>query len=123
MGSANERWRYNVTSSLIGWAHTQNDPRYVRAQHTIVFFFFLASVAAKYHVTKYPTLKLFRHGQLVKREYRGQRSVDSLANFLRDQVKDPVNHVEDLDSLEKLDVSLESSAVIMWLQNTHHRHP
>ena len=26
MGSANERWRYNVTSSLIGCAHTQNDP-------------------------------------------------------------------------------------------------
>ena len=25
MGSANER-RYIVTSSLIGWAHTQNDP-------------------------------------------------------------------------------------------------
>ena len=23
---ANERWRYIVTSSLIGWAHTQNDP-------------------------------------------------------------------------------------------------
>ena len=26
MGSANERRRYNVTSSLIGWAHTENDP-------------------------------------------------------------------------------------------------
>ena len=26
MGSANERWHYIVTSSLIGWAHTQNDP-------------------------------------------------------------------------------------------------
>ena len=26
MGSANERRRYNVTSSLIGWAHTHNDP-------------------------------------------------------------------------------------------------
>ena len=24
-GSANERWHYIVTSSLIGWAHTQND--------------------------------------------------------------------------------------------------
>ena len=23
---ANERWHYIVTSSLIGWAHTQNDP-------------------------------------------------------------------------------------------------
>ena len=26
MGSANERWCYSVMSSLIGWAHTQNDP-------------------------------------------------------------------------------------------------
>ena len=26
MRPANERWLYNVTSSLIGWAHTQNDP-------------------------------------------------------------------------------------------------
>ena len=24
---ANERWCYIVTSSLIGWAHKQNDPR------------------------------------------------------------------------------------------------
>ena len=26
MCPTNERWRYNVTPSLIGWAHTQNDP-------------------------------------------------------------------------------------------------
>ena len=26
MGLANERRRYNVTLSLIGWAHIQNDP-------------------------------------------------------------------------------------------------
>ena len=26
MRPANERWRYSVTSSLIGWAHSQNDP-------------------------------------------------------------------------------------------------
>ena len=26
MRPANERWRYNVTPSLIGWACTQNDP-------------------------------------------------------------------------------------------------
>ena len=26
MRPANERRRYNVTSSLIGWAHAQNDP-------------------------------------------------------------------------------------------------
>ena len=26
MRPANERWRYTVTPSFIGWAHTQNDP-------------------------------------------------------------------------------------------------
>ena len=26
MGSANERWRYNVAPSLIGWAYNQDDP-------------------------------------------------------------------------------------------------
>ena len=26
MHTANERWRYKVTPSLIGWTHTQNDP-------------------------------------------------------------------------------------------------
>ena len=26
MRPANERWHYNVTSSVIGWVHTQNDP-------------------------------------------------------------------------------------------------
>ena len=26
MHSGNERWRYTVTPSLIGWAHMQNDP-------------------------------------------------------------------------------------------------
>ena len=29
MHSANERYRYTVTPSLIGWVHTQNDPCYV----------------------------------------------------------------------------------------------
>ena len=30
-GSANERPRYNVTSSLTGWAHTQIDPWIVKS--------------------------------------------------------------------------------------------
>ena len=34
MGSANEKRRYNVTSSLIAWAHTQNDPCYAPRLYT-----------------------------------------------------------------------------------------
>ena len=30
MRPANERWRYNITSSLFGWAHAQNDPSLFR---------------------------------------------------------------------------------------------
>ena len=35
MGSASERRRYNVTSSFIGWAHTQSNPCYtlVKLRH------------------------------------------------------------------------------------------
>ena len=35
MCPANERWRYIVTSSPIGWAHTQNDP-WVRSQFSFI---------------------------------------------------------------------------------------
>lgn len=31
---------------------------------------FAAGISARYHVNKYPTLKLFRNGELVKKEYR-----------------------------------------------------
>ena len=39
MRPANERRRYNVTSSLIGWPHTQNDPcvGYVRHRHATIY--------------------------------------------------------------------------------------
>ena len=37
MGSANKRRRYNVTSSLIGWVHTQNDPWISSFVNTLYF--------------------------------------------------------------------------------------
>ncbi len=39
----------------------------------INLFLFKASISTKYHVDKYPTLKFFRNGLPIKREYRGQR--------------------------------------------------
>ena len=36
MGLANKRWIYNVTSSLNGWAHTQNDTCDVITKSTIL---------------------------------------------------------------------------------------
>ncbi|KAM7283698.1 endoplasmic reticulum resident protein 44 [Ixodes scapularis] len=52
------------------------------------------SIAAKYHITKYPTLKVVRNGQVVKREYRGQRSVDALKDYVLGLLKDQVKELE-----------------------------
>ena len=66
---------------------------------------FAETLAKKYNVNKYPTLKLFRAGQLAKREYRGQRSADSLAGYIREQLKDPVREFQSLDEIYELPVS------------------
>ena len=68
-----------------------------------------------YQVSKYPTLKLFRFGQVMKKEYRGQRSVDAFFNFVRDQLENPVNIVQNLDDLDVLDVSISRvEFVCLW---------
>jgi len=49
-----------------------------------------SALGAQYHITKYPTIKYIQNGVLAKKEYRGQRTVESFVNFARDQVKDPI---------------------------------
>lgn len=61
------------------------------------------TIASQYRISKYPTLKLFRNGQMVKKEYRGQRSADALASFIREELKDPVVEHNILDKLDELD--------------------
>lgn len=65
----------------------------------------VADIAQRYRITKYPTLKLFRNGMMMKREYRGQRSVVAIADFIRQQQVDPVKEVHSLEELNTLDVS------------------
>ena len=58
MRPANERWRYSVTSSLIAWVHTQNDPEHTN-QHTQGWAVPLQFHEIKYHKSHtcfYPTL-------------------------------------------------------------------
>jgi len=62
-------------------------------------------LGARFHVTKYPTLKMFRFGSVVKREYRGQRSVSALTNFIRTQLVVPVTRLSTPDDIYSIDVS------------------
>lgn len=61
------------------------------------------SIASRFHITKYPTLKVVRNGQLTKREYRGQRSAEAFLEFVKKQLEDPIKEFQSLQDLEKLD--------------------
>ncbi|XP_053570450.1 endoplasmic reticulum resident protein 44 [Bombina bombina] len=64
-----------------------------------------ADIAQRYRISKYPTLKLFRNGMMMKREYRGQRSVTAIADYMRQQRSDPVREVPDLEEFKLVDRS------------------
>ncbi|XP_055840943.1 endoplasmic reticulum resident protein 44 isoform X2 [Episyrphus balteatus] len=61
------------------------------------------SIASRFHITKYPTLKIVRNGQLTKREYRGQRSAEAFLEFVKKQLEDPIKEFHSLKDLENLD--------------------
>ena len=50
-------------------------------------------LAQKNGVSKYPTIKLFRNGKALRKEYRGQRSVNAFSQFIKQQLKDVVKDV------------------------------
>lgn len=60
---------------------------------------FSASIGTRFHISKYPTLKAVRNGQLFKKEYRGQRSAEAFANFVREQLVDPVKEFSQLSEV------------------------
>jgi len=59
-----------------------------------------AEVSQKFHINKYPTLKLFRNGELSKREYRGQRSMEALSAFIQQQLEDTTKELTSIEDLE-----------------------
>ncbi|EDW37878.1 GL21325 [Drosophila persimilis] len=61
------------------------------------------AIASRFHINKYPTLKIVRNGQLSKREYRGQRSSDAFLEFVKKQLEDPIQEFKSLKELEHLD--------------------
>jgi endoplasmic reticulum resident protein 44 len=62
------------------------------------------ALATKNGVNKYPTLKLFRHGVAIKKEYRGARSVDAFLAYIKEQIADSIKEVNSLPDLFTLEV-------------------
>lgn len=63
------------------------------------------NLAQRFKISKYPTLKLIRNGKLMKREYRGQRSLEALIEHVRDLMKDPVKELITDEDIKNIDVN------------------
>uniref|UniRef100_A0A646QDC0 Endoplasmic reticulum resident protein 44 n=1 Tax=Hemiscolopendra marginata TaxID=943146 RepID=A0A646QDC0_9MYRI len=74
-----------------------------------------SSLAARFHISKYPTLKVIRQGFVAKREYRGQRSAEALVNFVVEQLKDPIKELTTLADLQNIED--KKRATIALFQN------
>lgn len=61
------------------------------------------SIATRFHITKYPTLKVIRNGLPVKREYRGQRSAEAFESFIKKHLEDPIQEFTELKQLSDLE--------------------
>lgn len=57
----------------------------------------------KYKIMKYPTIKTFVYGHLMKREYRGGRSEDGFVDFVVEALKEPFNIHDDFEKLHEND--------------------
>ncbi|KHJ45001.1 thioredoxin [Trichuris suis] len=76
------------------------------------------TLASKFHITKYPTLKLFRNGEMAKREYRGSRSVDAFTNFIRSQLVETIRHSNTEEELNRTLNTKRSSIILYAPSNT-----
>ena len=81
-------------------------------------------LGTRFHITKYPTLKYVRNGQLAKREYRGQRSADKFVEFVEQQTKDQVKEYLDLSELQGivqkvLEFHIVSDSIVCYNLDEH----
>ena len=74
-------------------------------------------VAKRFQITKYPTLKVSLNGDVMKREYRGQRSKEALVEYVRDQLKDPIKTFTTLDEVKNL--SMKKRLIIAYFNQLY----
>ncbi|XP_026809549.1 endoplasmic reticulum resident protein 44 [Rhopalosiphum maidis] len=71
------------------------------------------SIASRFQITKYPTIKVLINGQPAKREYRGKRSVEAFVSFVQKQLEDPIQEVSSLFAAS----DVKSRVVIGYFEN------
>lgn len=69
------------------------------------------TIAQQYNINKYPTLKLYRNGIMMKREYRGARSVDAFMQYLQEQSTNPIKQITNSFELNQFDFTKKPTLI------------
>lgn len=75
-------------------------------------------ICTKYRVSKYPTMKFVRSGELMKSEYRGQRSVEAITEHINKLMEDPVKQLHGDEELKTLKSETKSKFVLGYFAST-----
>ncbi|KRZ73253.1 Endoplasmic reticulum resident protein 44, partial [Trichinella papuae] len=71
-----------------------------------------SELASRFHINKYPTLKIFRNGEVARREYRGARSVSAFVQYITDQLADVIQIVTNEESVRELLVAKKANIFV-----------
>jgi len=75
-------------------------------------------ICSKYRVSKYPTMKFLRSGELMKSEYRGQRSVEGITEHINKLMEDPVKQLHGDEELKMLKSEKKTKFVLGYFAST-----
>lgn len=79
-------------------------------------------IGKRFQISKYPTLKISLNGDIMKTEYRGQRSPEALAEFVNEQLKDPIKEIINLNELKLISPKLRYVIAYFDQRNTDAYH-
>lgn len=71
-------------------------------------------IAQRFHITKYPTLKMWRNQQVTRREYRGQRSVDAFSKYIKEQM---TSKIVEFHALSDLNIDTSKRTIVAYLES------
>ncbi|CAG5082488.1 Oidioi.mRNA.OKI2018_I69.PAR.g10140.t1.cds [Oikopleura dioica] len=73
-------------------------------------------LAQKFHISKYPTIKIFHNGRILKREYRGNRSPAEFKKFIDNMLVDPVIQFTSLEHAKQLEDQRQKGMLIGYFE-------
>ena len=58
-----------------------------------------SKLCREYNVQKYPTIRIVKFGNLLKKEYRGARTIEGFTEFIRNSFQNPIKEISKLSDL------------------------